>query len=477
MLAHLDSHRFALALLILGLIAIIGGDWTTLNTDYAAEMQRLLQGMLWPDLFATEFLLNALGTTITIAVLGIALGAALGAAMVPLYRFALVRVGCTAVRAVHEIFWALLFLQVFGLSTVTALLALALPYAATFARVFSDILSQAPRSVARALPLDTPRLLALLYAKVLPVWPQLVSYTRYRFECALRASAVLGFVGLPTLGFHLETAFRQGYYAQGGALLWLFFALIGTQKWWLRGWSWPLLALLGLVWLPWQVHFEPAWAKRFLLDEIWPQLQYTDHSLWLWLEQIWAQAGPGIWGTLMVAFMALLLSALLCSISWPIATRRLFPRSVWLGRAALLVGRSMPELLLAFILLMIFGPSMLPAALALAIHNGSLIAHLLAQRADDLPLRRDTGTDPSSWAYEYVPRLAPGMRDLLTYRFEIMVRETAMLGMLGVASLGFYVDSAFELFQFDVAFALIVITALINILIAGLCTRLFSQRD
>ena len=46
-----------------------------------------------------------------------------------------------------------------------------------------------------------------------------------------------------------------------------------------------------------------------------------------------------------------------------------------LGHGLLVVMRSTPEYLLAFILLQLWGPSMLPAVVALAIHNGGIIAH------------------------------------------------------------------------------------------------------
>ncbi|SHH34956.1 hypothetical protein [Ferrimonas marina] len=468
---------FTLGLALLSLLALLGGDWQLTATDASAEWSRFLQGLVLPDFAAIEHPLDALLTTVAIALLGVILGVVLAIALLPIYHWAPIRWLCTATRSVHELFWAMLFLQLFGLSTLTALLALALPYGATFARIYHDILQQAPKAVRQALAPGTGWLMTLLYGQILPVWPQLVSYTRYRFECALRASAVLGFVGLPTLGFHLETAYRQGQYAEGGALLWMLFVMIGTQNLWLRRWSWPLLALLSLLWLPWSLHFEPAWAWQFVSQEIWPQTQYSNDSLWQWL-QLWGpEALHGLWGTLMMALMALALSAVLCLLLWPFATPRLFPRARWLGHGVLLVGRSLPELLLAFLLLMLLGPSMLPAALALALHNGTLIAHLLAQRAQDLPQRLDNGTTPSDWLYHYLPRLYPGARDLLTYRFEIMVRETAMLGMLGVASLGFYVDSAFELFHFDIAFALILVTATLNLTIAALCRWALYRGD
>ena len=45
------------------------------------------------------------------------------------------------------------------------------------------------------------------------------------------------------------------------------------------------------------------------------------------------------------------------------------------------------------------------------------------------------------------------------------MRETAILGILGVYTLGFYVDSAFEALRFDRALLLILVTAMLNLLI------------
>jgi phosphonate transport system permease protein len=51
----------------------------------------------------------------------------------------------------------------------------------------------------------------------------------------------------------------------------------------------------------------------------------------------------------------------------------------------------------------------------------------------------------------------------LFYRWEVILRETAILGILGIATLGFYVDSAFADIRFDRALFLILVTALLNI--------------
>ena len=49
-----------------------------------------------------------------------------------------------------------------------------------------------------------------------------------------------------------------------------------------------------------------------------------------------------------------------------------------IGHVVLVVLRSTPEYILAFILLQLWGPSMLPAIVALSLHNGAIIGHLVA---------------------------------------------------------------------------------------------------
>ena len=63
----------------------------------------------------------------------------------------------------------------------------------------------------------------------------------------------------------------------------------------------------------------------------------------------------------------------------------------------------------------------------------------------------------------------------LFYRWEIIFRETAILGILGISTLGFYIDSAIQELRMDRAVLVIVITALINIGIDVVSRRLRSK--
>lgn len=73
---------------------------------------------------------------------------------------------------------------------------------------------------------------------------------------------LLGFVGLPTLGFHLESAFREGRYHEAGALLWLFYLLIGSIGLWSHRRLIPWLLLASLFVLG--PSMLPAWLALSL---------------------------------------------------------------------------------------------------------------------------------------------------------------------------------------------------------------------
>jgi phosphonate transport system permease protein len=54
----------------------------------------------------------------------------------------------------------------------------------------------------------------------------------YRFECALRASAVLGFFGLPTIGFYLSASFENLHYREVWTFLYALIVLVVITDCW-----------------------------------------------------------------------------------------------------------------------------------------------------------------------------------------------------------------------------------------------------
>ena len=118
--------------------------------------------------------------------------------------------------------------------------------------------------------------------------------------------------------------------------------------------------------------------------------------------------------------------------------------------------------MLAYVLLQLLGPSMLPAIIALTIHNAGIVGYLLGRHADALAYRPDAPRGLNLYAYETVPRLYGQFLAYLLYRWEIIMRESAIFGILGVATLGYFVDAAISELRLDVAVVLIVATGLMS---------------
>ena len=311
------------------------------------------------------------------------------------------------------------------------------------------------------------------------------SYSLYRLECGLRSSAVLGFVGLPTLGFHLESAFAQGFYSEVSALLILFWVVIATIRQWLRRPLLPLYLLAAILVLPAGHGTGAGTAWRFFTHDIVPHPLRTAEQIdaaalaatWDWLVELLAsQALPGAFNTLVLTMIALVATGMLTLVLFPLVSPCFLGR--WGrrgGHLVLVVMRSTPEYVLAYVFLQLWGPSMLPAIVALALHNGGIIGHLVGRFTETLALRIDSATGANRYFYEVLPRVYPQFLAFLFYRWEVILRETAILGMLGITTLGFYVDSAFADIRFDRAMVLILVTALLNIGV-DMASRLIRSR-
>ena len=460
-------------------------DTEIISLDPWSEFQRMGLGFISPDFFATEYLFEALWQTVSFALLGVLVGLLCGAPFALIYENRFIAALCAVIRSIHEIFWALLFLQIFGLSPITGILAIALPYGATFARVFHDILLLSPISTMQTLPANTDKISGYCYARISHVLTPILAYIRYRFECALKSSAVLGFIGMPTLGFYLETAFRQGHYHEGAALLMLFIALVGTISYWCRPGLIFVYLILSLLTLPNIPSIDGMLLWRFISQDILPPaLQNIDPfspfdfervaELMSWgrsilLEQVF----PGVIVTLLLAFTALAMSHIVAlTLIYQPLTISLFTRLIHL---LLLILRSIPEYIFAFIFMMLLGPSMLPAMFALALHNGALIAFLVLKQSETLETSPIYNGRFNGYCYDILPKIYPNLMGLLFYRFEVILRETAIFGILGVATLGFYIDSSFAEIRYSTALFLMGVTGLLNIVIDIVSRRLLTQ--
>ena len=125
-----------------------------------------------------------------------------------------------AIRSVHELVWAVLFVYALGLSSATAILALALPYAGILGRIYADLLNDVSEEPLRALrACGASPFQVFLFGRLPMAFPDMLSYTFYRFECAIRSAAILGFVGIPGLGYQIQLSLHDILFGQVWTLM------------------------------------------------------------------------------------------------------------------------------------------------------------------------------------------------------------------------------------------------------------------
>jgi len=130
-------------------------------------------------------------------------------------------------RAIPEIVWALLFVRALGLGPAAGVLALAITYGGMLGKVYAEVLESTDTRPARALlEGGSSRFAALVYGLLPNCAQELVSYTVYRWECAVRASVVMGFVGAGGLGQLMDQSMKMLNGGEASSILLVFLALV-----------------------------------------------------------------------------------------------------------------------------------------------------------------------------------------------------------------------------------------------------------
>jgi phosphonate transport system permease protein len=130
-------------------------------------------------------------------------------------------------RSIHELIWAWFFVAAVGLTPFATIFALTIPYGGTLERIYADILNNVPKEPIKALKsAGASKLQLLIYGYSPAAKVDMISYTMYRFECAVRSSTIMSFVGLGGLGFEIQLALQDLNYNQIWTFMFFLSALV-----------------------------------------------------------------------------------------------------------------------------------------------------------------------------------------------------------------------------------------------------------
>jgi phosphonate transport system permease protein len=207
-------------------------------------------------------------------------------------------------------------------------------------------------------------------------------------------------------------------------------------------------------------------VERFLTIDAVPyplrSAGFSWHGAWSWAADVLRAHGlAALFSTFWISVLAIAVATAVAWAAAPFGARTLWRRDPFLGpavgpsrivaalgRGACVLLRAIPEYVWAFLVLAVLGPSPWPLVLALAIHNAGILGRLSTETLENVeagPARALAmlGAGRMRLAWTALRPAAFGRLVLFVlYRYETCVREATVLGMLGVASLGYWIQDA-----------------------------------
>jgi phosphonate transport system permease protein len=143
--------------------------------------------------------------------------------------YAAARALLSAFRSIPEYVWAFMFVRAVGLGPFPGVLAIGVAYGGMLGKVYSEILEGVnPQPLETLHAGGASRAGIVLYGLIPQALPSFVSYTLYRWECAIRASAILGLVGAGGLGQQVELSMRFFQFDEVITILAVLFGLVAA---------------------------------------------------------------------------------------------------------------------------------------------------------------------------------------------------------------------------------------------------------
>jgi phosphonate transport system permease protein len=388
-------------------------------------------------------------------------------------------------RAIHELVWAWLFVASFGLSPYAAIFALAIPYGGILGRILADALNDVPEEPIHALKLAGASNLKCLFYGYLPyVWNHMLSYTLYRFECAIRSSTIMSFVGLGGLGYQIQLSLADLKFDEVWTFLIFLIILVVMVDLWsgLLRRSNHFLYSAHPIFKYFSVDRLSIWIFTFLICASWYNVRFIQEAslfhlfssenaqyalkffnglLGLTEEQpaflnleYWKTAISLTWETLLMSIMAIGIATIVTLVTVIPAARNFANGTLtassgfwhWLSygviRIAYIFSRAVPELIWAMLIVFLLQPGLLPGALALALHNFGILGKLCAEVIEEMdhkPVRNLSTAGANKiqiLVYGVLPAVMPKFLSYMFYRWEVIMRTTIVVGFIGAGGLG-----------------------------------------
>ena len=186
---------------------------------------------------------------------------------------------------------------------------------------------------------------------------------------------------------------------------------------------------------------------------------------WLYIRTL----GRPIWDTINIATVGTVISVLLAIPVAYCAARNTTPSVSVMRPIALFIivsSRSINALIWALMLVTIIGPGVFAGIIAIALRSIGFCAKLLYEAIEEIDegqveAVRSTGASGAQvTSYGVVPQVLPAFAGISVFRWDINIRESTVLGLVGAGGIGLELNAALtQLYWTQVSLILLVIIA------------------
>lgn len=411
-------------------------------------------------------------------------------------------------RTFHPVIVAILFVKAVGFGALAGILALVVATIGFIAKLIAEAIEEMSMKPIEALRAAGSPFLSVVIMGVVPqVLPRFIGFAAYQLDSNLRNSALVGLVGGGGIGATLFTAFQRFDYdfvltiilaiilaVMAGEILSAFMRRVyqdeapsGEVRRDASGPVWHRFtaAERSLRLAFWAVA-AVALGWSFQTIEIIPEFLYDAPAQTV---DLFARMWPIDWAffpkTVQQALIETLHTATLGTIlaiamATPVAlmcARNVTPSALvnTIGRFILVATRSVHTLVWALFFVAVFGPGALAGVMAVAVHSIGFTGKFLAEAIEEakpgpIEALRAAGAPPRAVLLKgFWPQVKPAFLAVSLFRWDINVRESAVLGLVGAGGLGVALQAAMDNLYWDqvglvlvVIFAVVVVTEIVT---------------
>ncbi|WP_116050253.1 phosphonate ABC transporter, permease protein PhnE [Amycolatopsis palatopharyngis] len=141
------------------------------------------------------------------------------------------------------------------------------------------------------------------------------------------------------------------------------------------------------------------------------------------------------------------------------------------SRSVLSFLRAVPDVVFALIFVTAVGLGPFAGVLALVLHNTGVMGKLWAEAMEETDsgprdaLRINGASGVQVATHAVLPSVLPQLVGLLLYRFDVNVRSSLVLGLVGAGGIGFLINQSIKLFRFDEMVTHIVVVLVLVVLV------------